>query len=624
MTTLIHITHEAREKMGGIGAVLEGLLTARAYQEAVERTLLVGNASLPLQARPPGLEDVLYETGPAASADGCLEPSVLEAFARIERELGVRILYGRKRVCGPLQTRFAPAETVLLDVGDVRPEPVNDLKRRLWEAYGLPSDRFEDDWGYEEWVRMALPTLEVVAALVGRPAPDAVLVSHEFMGLPTVLAARRLAPDLKTVYWAHEVPPVRDLLEQETGHRLLFDQAIRTRPGQRSYESILRDAGGYKHALVSRACRAHAVFAVSDRTAQELALLSEEFRRTRIDVVYNGLPARPIDLETRLASRDQLGRYVRALVGFRPDYVFTHVTRPVASKSLERDLAVLEHLDDRLAEGGRTGVLLVLASDAGRRPPELVRAMEAEYGWPVRHRVGWPDLAGGEVPFGRATEKYNEWARVTRAILVNQFGFDRESCGERVPEEVSFQDLRQGSDVEFGQSAYEPFGIAQLETLAFGGICVLSRVCGCAQFVARVADEEPPPNILIAHYGAAAEAGLRQGDVGPETPPSGVPDSTWGAALSPGEAKRIEHEVAAQLARQLSRRLPTRPDELGRLLESGWELAEKMSWQAVCRDYVVPALRRVLGRPTRRRAPEAAGTRKDACDADEPEVAETR
>ena len=45
--TLIHVTHEAHEKMGGIGAVLEGLLTARAYQNVVARTLLVGAAELP-------------------------------------------------------------------------------------------------------------------------------------------------------------------------------------------------------------------------------------------------------------------------------------------------------------------------------------------------------------------------------------------------------------------------------------------------------------------------------------------------------------------------------------------------------------------------------------------------
>lgn len=594
MTTLVHITHEAREKIGGIGAVLEGLLTARSYQQVADRTLVVGNASLPLGCRPPDLEAVFYETGVGVLGEGCVESAPLKAFEQMERELGVRILYGRKQVSGPLQIRRAAAELILLDVRDALPEPVNRLKRELWDAYGLPSDRFEADWGYEEWVRMALPTLRLLDSLVAETDAETVLVSHEFMGLPALLAARRRVPDVKTVYWAHEVPPVRDLLERRSGHRLVFDEAIKSRSGQRSYESILRDAGGYKHALVSRAHRAHGVFAVSDRVARECALLSDDFRRTRVEVVYNGVPARPIDLETRLASRDLLRRYVHAMVGFLPDYVFTHVTRPVASKSLERDLAVLEHLDDRLAEEGRTGVLLVLASDGGRRPPELVRAMEAEYGWPVRHRVGWPDLVKGEVEIGQAAQRYNGWGRATRAILINQFGFDRDSCGRRAPEDITFQDLRQGSDVEFGQSTYEPFGIAQLETLAFGGICVVSRVCGCAQLVARITGGEMPPNILPAHYAAGART---------EHPHTSAP---VGDELSPDDSQRIEHEVAAQLARQLCERLPTGRDDIARLLASGWELAEKMSWEAVCGNYVVPALRRCLGRPVRRTASDPA------------------
>ena len=39
---VVHATHEAGVKMGGIGAVLDGLLGARAYNERVSRTVLVG------------------------------------------------------------------------------------------------------------------------------------------------------------------------------------------------------------------------------------------------------------------------------------------------------------------------------------------------------------------------------------------------------------------------------------------------------------------------------------------------------------------------------------------------------------------------------------------------------
>jgi hypothetical protein len=582
MNTLIHVTHEAHEKMGGIGAVLEGLLTTRAYQSVVDRTILVGSADIPLAKPPENLQAVHYETGRTESETAPLEPALVEAFNRIEATYGVRLLYGRRAVPCPLETRRASAELLLFDVRHARPEPVNQLKADLWKAYGVESDRFERDWGYEEWVRVASPALAAVLALLGGDTTCAAVVSHEFMGLPMILAARLHAPALKTVYWAHEVPPVRDLIEQDMRQRLIFDQALETRLGLDSYEAHLREIGGYKYALVSRSCHSHRIFAVSDRVAEELRLLASDFTRAAIDVVYNGLPVRPITLAARMKSRALLRQYVQAVVGFRPDFVFTHVARPVASKAIERDLAVLEHLDDILADRGQTAVLLVLATDGGRRDLQLVQQMAAEYGWPLGHRIGWPDLVKGETPIGLAAEQYNSWARATRAVLINQFGLSRETCGDRVPEGFTLQDLRQGSDVEFGQSAYEPFGIAQLETLAFGGISVISCVCGCAQLLTRVAGDALPPNVLLARYSAA---------------PGSAP-------ATESETRRVEHEVAAGLARELAGRLPTDTDQFARLLESGWALAEKMSWQAVCRDYFIPALERCLGRACRRGDPE--------------------
>jgi len=590
VNTLVHITHEAHEKMGGIGAVLEGLLTTRAYQNAVDRTILVGNASLPLGQPSDTIQTVLYETGAAESPPSAAEsparaaPPIIDAFKKIEASCGVRLLYGRRAVPCPLETRRASVELLLIDVRHALPGPINALKGELWKTCGIESNRFESDWAYEEWVRLASPALEAVAAMVGDDLGGAAIISHEFMGLPALLAARLRMPDLKTIYWAHEVPCVRDLIEQEAGQRLIFDQAMETRLGLDGYEARLRDWGGFKHALVTRASRANCVFAVSDRVAHELRLLSPDFERTPVEVVYNGLPVRPITLAMRQDSRALLARYVETLVGFRPDFVFTHVARPVASKAIERDLAVLEHLDDILAEHGQTAVLLVLATDGGRRDIDLVRQMEAEYHWPYAHRVGWPDLVKGEVPIGQAAGHYNAWARATRAVLINQFGLSRQTCGDRVPKEMTFQDIRQGSDVEFGQSAYEPFGIAQLETLAFGGICVLSRVCGCAQLLARVAPDSLPPNILLAHYAA--------------------PPREPAAAITEGDTRRIEHEVAARLASDLAARLPTRTEAFQELLDSGWALAEKMSWQSVCREFFVPALERCLGRPCRRPAGE--------------------
>jgi len=38
----VHVTHEAVRKVGGIGAVLQGLVTAKTYRAAVDRIILVG------------------------------------------------------------------------------------------------------------------------------------------------------------------------------------------------------------------------------------------------------------------------------------------------------------------------------------------------------------------------------------------------------------------------------------------------------------------------------------------------------------------------------------------------------------------------------------------------------
>ena len=69
-----------------------------------------------------------------------------------------------------------------------------------------------------------------------------------------------------------------------------------------------------------------------------------------------------------------------------------------------------------------------------------------------------------------------------------------------MPEDMEFMDIRKGSDAEFGQSIYEPFGIAQVEPLSFGAICVLSNACGCCGFVRRVTDGADVPNVIIANY----------------------------------------------------------------------------------------------------------------------------
>jgi hypothetical protein len=146
-----------------------------------------------------------------------------------------------------------------------------------------------------------------------------------------------------------------------------------------------------------------------------------------------------------------------------------------------------------------------------------------------------------------------------------------------MPKDMEFMDIRKGSDAEFGQSIYEPFGIAQVEPISFGGICVFSECCGCAGFVAHAMDGKPTPNVIVADYTDLPQKGLK-----PEQ------------LLSLGQAERdqIEHEVSAKVARELIARLPRTPAEFAQFIERGYALAQKMSWDVVARDYVLPGIAR--------------------------------
>ncbi|MFZ4610831.1 MAG: hypothetical protein ACOYNM_13520, partial [Gemmataceae bacterium] len=104
---LIHSTHEAGFKVGGIGAVLDGLLTAPSYLANVERTLLVGtmNTADPTEMErlfaPRNRLRLRYYTGrdaaghiaPGRTAAHC-PPRLAEALEAIEHEWNTRILYG--------------------------------------------------------------------------------------------------------------------------------------------------------------------------------------------------------------------------------------------------------------------------------------------------------------------------------------------------------------------------------------------------------------------------------------------------------------------------------------------------------------------------------------------------
>lgn len=579
--TIVHVTHEAVGKIGGIGAVLEGLFTSKAYQEATGRSILVGplfsaDGDVSTRLGPGG--EVLY-----SSMDGRTRGGFAEALAKIEMEYNVGIIYGRRTFTDPLTKVTSTPEILLIDITRMDPEPINEFKGALFREFGIRSNSYEHLWEYEQYVRLAVPAIAALKA-VGAAECDVptVIVSHEFMGMPTALAGILDPFDFRTVFYAHEVAPVRQIVEAHGGHDTMFYNVLQKAQAEDLY---VNDVFGdqthfFKYALAEAARYCDNILAVGDCVVEELKFLSPEFHLADIDLTYNGIPAFEISLEEKYASREKLREYCKNLLGWKPDFVFSHVTRMVLSKGLWRDLRVLEHLDRQFQMQNRTGVLLVLSTETHKRRDRDVYEMEAAYHWPVAHREGMPDLSGGEAAFYAGVQEFNAKSRNIKVIYINQFGFSRQCCGHRMPYDMEFMDLRKGTDVEFGQSIYEPFGIAQLEPLCFGGLCVVTTLCGCSGFARSAAGGRGVANIIEADYTQL------DGDRRMHLEDLLQIDRTC--------RDQVEHRVSEKIALEICARLPSNDQDMMALLQSGNELARHMGWEAVVENYVLRSLEKAV------------------------------
>lgn len=581
-TTAVHVTHEAVGKVGGIGAVLHGFFTSKTYLEAVGRSILVG----PLFTSEGSAFERLGENSELlySSIDGFTNTGYAPAFHKIENTYNAGIIYGRRTFTDKQTGITSSPEVVLVDVRHMDMGPINEFKRRMFENFGIQSNLFEQLWEYEQYVRLAPAAIEVLKA-IGAAGDSTVVIAHEFMGMPTALAAiLEQNCHFKTVFYAHEVATMRRIVEEHPGHDTMFYNAMRKAHDEdRSVNEVFGDQNHYfKHSLVAASKYCNRIYAVGDYVMDELKFMSPEFDSAKIDVVYNGIPAYRISTADKLASKDKLRRYCENLLGYRPDYIFTHVTRLVRSKGLWRDIRVLEHLEKEFEKQGKTAVLYVLSTEVAQRRNKDICNMESTYDWPVAHREGWPDLSGGEANYYTAVQEFNSRSRNIKIIFINQFGFGPKECGVRMPSDMEFMDIRKGTDVEFGQSIYEPFGIAQLEPLTFGGICVFTNVCGCAGFLRDTTNGAQVKNAIVADY----------------TYLNGKGRSDIEGILQIGRQVRdeIEAGVSEKIAAQICSRLPQNDADLESMINTGYELAKKMSWDVVVQHYLMGSLKNMTAK----------------------------
>ena len=578
-TTAVHITHETVGKVGGIGAVLQGFFTSKSYLDSIDRSILVG----PLFTTEGSVSERLGDDGEVlySSIDGYLNTGYAPAFRKIEQYYNVGIVYGRRLFVDKQTGIKSSPEVVLIDVRFIDRAVINDFKRRLFEEFGIQSHLHEHLWEYEQYLRLAPVAIDVLKA-IGAAKDSTVVISHEFMGMPTVLAAvLESCCNFKTIFYAHEVATMRRIVEEHHGHDTMFYNAMKQAHNNGLYvDDVFGDQSTYfKHALVEASKYCSHIYAVGDYVMDELRFLAPQFENARINIVYNGIPAYKISVQDKLASNEKLRRYCENLLGYKPDFIFTHVTRLVKSKGMWRDLRVLEHVEKEFRTQGKTAVLIVLSTEVSRRRSSDIYNMESTYNWPVAHREGWPDLSGGEANYYTAVQEFNTRSSNIKIIFINQFGFEPGRCGKRMPPDMEFMDIRKGSDVEFGQSIYEPFGIAQLEPLTFGGICVFSSVCGCLGFLRDITGGADVKNAIIADYTNLVA--------------NKCPEIKDILQINRSVRNRIEANESERVAMQICSRLPKNEAEVESMIRTGYDLAKNMNWDVVVKNYLLRGLQSV-------------------------------
>ncbi|NOY07976.1 MAG: glycosyltransferase [Spirochaetes bacterium] len=573
MNIAVHVTHEAVQKIGGIGAVISGLCTADRYKDFFNGTLLYG----PLFDRNANVTARLGKDGEVyySSIDNFDSDNYHSKFHKIEEDYDIDIVYGKRLLVNEFNVnKKNTVDTILVSINRINEDKLNRFKFELWQKYGVESDRYSS-WDYEQYVRIAPAYPDILKALY----PDGCRFyhfAHEYMGVPAGLSV--LINGLKkeynrTIFYAHEISPCRGVVEESPGHDISFYPAMyeSIRRGRNFEDDYGSQADNYRAELVRSTVNFDYVFAVSDLVKDEYRYFIPHADENKIKVVYNGIPVKLINPDEKLKSRKLLQDYVENLYNYTPDIIFTHVTRLVISKGIWRDITLLYILDEIFHRYGVKGAFILLTTLVGTgRDSASIAAMEEEYGWPVVHREGWPDLVGYEKDIYDYLSLFNARSKNIKAVFLNQFGFDRRSCGRRVPETASFRDLRVGSDAEFGFSIYEPFGIAQLEVIPFGGIAALSSSCGSSFLLKNTLSGSKS-----AHYSIVDFIGRAKEFSGSGTA------SAAGTGIDSDERFKIEKSILKSIAGTLFNSLPKDDSERIAGLKSAQECVDKLGWEAI-------------------------------------------
>jgi hypothetical protein len=145
----VHSTHEAADKIGGIGTVLAGLLPEPVYQAVFERSLLVGVYHFPaegsviddLAVREAKGWTVIFDsevTEPGLPRGRGADARLIRALAEVAARFGTRLVYGERQIAAGTR-----APVLLASPQGVRRESVDAFRRAVRERRGLDLERYD-------------------------------------------------------------------------------------------------------------------------------------------------------------------------------------------------------------------------------------------------------------------------------------------------------------------------------------------------------------------------------------------------------------------------------------------------------------------------------------------------
>jgi hypothetical protein len=158
MPTVVHVTHEAIQKIGGIGAVLHGLFTSPVYLDLPgglppdpAAAILVGpfwptDTTGEQRLGPQGA--LLY-----SSLDHLYRSPLASKFRQIEQDFGVGIVYGRRKYVEKGTGVISTPEVLLIDVARFDEQKIGQFKFELWKNFGIESSR-RNIWDYRQYVAL--------------------------------------------------------------------------------------------------------------------------------------------------------------------------------------------------------------------------------------------------------------------------------------------------------------------------------------------------------------------------------------------------------------------------------------------------------------------------------------